>query len=357
MGCESRIHTADRLIAIIAAKQFGALARWQLLQAGLTPREIQRRVEGGRLHEIHRGVYLTGHATPAPYAREMAALLACGEGASVKVRAGKPILIHTATPAAVLSHRSAASLWNLIPYPAPGDVCVTSPHGRGATRTGIEVHRATVSPRDIRRRHGMPLTSPPRTILDLAATLASREEEASADPLEPQPLDELERIGAEAHFRRRATDAELRDQLARNPNRPGVRALRTVLDLPGGPRRTRSPGERALLRLLRRREITGYETNADVAGHEVDFLWRELRFAVEVDGWDAHSGRIAFERDRLKVAVLNANGISVMPVTGRQIRRDPEGVIAGCCRPCPRGRQAAATRLRRVNRGARGQAG
>ena len=149
----------------------------------------------------------------------------------------------------------------------------------------------------------------------------------ATDALEPHRLDELERVVAEAHYRRIASDAELRDQLARNPGKPGVRALRAVLDLPEGPRRTRSPCEQALLRLLRARRITGYETNANVAGHEVDFLWREERLAVEVDGWDAHSGRVAFERDRLKVAVLKAHGIATMPVTGRQVRMDPGGVV------------------------------
>ena len=151
---------------------------------------------------------------------------------------------------------------------------------------------------------------------------------ARRDPLEPHPLDELERIVAEAQYRRIASEAELRDQITRNPYKHGIRALRALLDLPGGPRRTRSPGERALLRLLPARGITGYETNATVAGHEVDFLWRRERLAVEVDGWDAHSGRIAFERDRMKVAVLKANGIATMPVTGRQIRTDPDGMVA-----------------------------
>ncbi len=60
----------------------------------------------------------------------------------------------------------------------------------------------------------------------------------------------------------------------------------------------------------------------------MDFLWRAERLAIEVDGWDGHSGRVAFERDRLKLATLRANGISVMPVTGRQVKRDPDGVIA-----------------------------
>ena len=242
----------------------------------------------------------------------MAALLACGEGAEITVHAGRVRLTHS-RPSAVLSHRSAAALWNLIPYPARGDVCLTVPNRRNNTHAQIEIHRSNLAPRDIRRRRGMPLTSPPRTILDLAA--------------EPD-ADELERIVAEAHYRKLATEAELRDQITRNPYKHGIRALRGVLDVPGGPRRTRSPAERALLRLLRERGINGYETNPKVAGHEVDFLWRAERLAVEVDGWDAHSGRVAFERDRLKIAVLKAQGIATMPVTGRQIQRDPDGVVA-----------------------------
>ena len=82
-----------------------------------------------------------------------------------------------------------------------------------------------------------------------------------------------------------------------------------------------------MLRLLRHAALTGYELNAKVHGYEVDVLWRELGFAVEVDGFDAHAGRVAFERDRLKIAVLKAKGIAVMPVTGRQLRNDPDGVI------------------------------
>ena len=256
----------------------------------------------------------------------MAALLACGEGPAVGIRNGKLRRGHD--PAAILSHQTAASLWNLLAYPRPGDVCVTSMHGRGATRPGIEAHRATLDPRDVRRRHRMPLTSPPRTILDLAADLGAERPALERNPLAASRLDDLESLVAEAGYRRLATEAELRDQLDRNPRKPGVRALRALLEIPGGPRRTRSPAERSMLRLLRKHDIAGYEVNARACGHEVDFLWRDLGFAIEVDGYDAHAGPVAFERDRLKVAKLEANGISVMPVTGRRIGLDPDGVIA-----------------------------
>ncbi len=83
-----------------------------------------------------------------------------------------------------------------------------------------------------------------------------------------------------------------------------------------------------MLRLLRGAGITGFEANARIHGYEVDLLWRDLGLAVEIDGYDAHSGRVAFERDRLKLATLNAHGLTVMPVTGRQLRVDPAGVLS-----------------------------
>ena len=83
-----------------------------------------------------------------------------------------------------------------------------------------------------------------------------------------------------------------------------------------------------MLKLLRKAGITGFKANAKIHGYEVDFLWRDLNFVVEVDGYEGHSGRIAFERDRLKQARLQARGVAVMRVTGRQIRRDPDGVLA-----------------------------
>ncbi|HSF04141.1 MAG TPA: DUF559 domain-containing protein [Solirubrobacterales bacterium] len=166
---------------------------------------------------------------------------------------------------------------------------------------------------DIRRREGMSLTSPPRRILDLAGELG---------------LEDLERLVAEAHYRRLASGPELREQLERNPGKRGNAVLRSVLELPGGPARTRSHTEQRMLRLLREAGVTGYELNRRIHGFEVDVLWRELGFAVEIDGYDAHSGRLAFERDRLKVATLKARGLDVMPVTPRQLRDDPDGVLA-----------------------------
>jgi very-short-patch-repair endonuclease len=278
----------------MAGRQYGVVARRDLLRAGVTSRQITWRLSGGRLHEIHRGVYLVGHIVATEHGRDLAALLAFGTSA-------------------VLSHRSAAALWELLPYPATAPACVTLPIASRVVRPGIDAHRAALSPRDVRRRKQLPVTSPPRTVLDLAAEL---------------DRDDLERLVAEAHYRRLASEPELREQLENNPGKRGTKSLRKILDLAGGAKRTRSPAEREMLTLLRRAGIAGYETNARIHGFEVDVLWRGLNFAVEVDGFGAHSSRRAFERDRLKIAKLKARGLDVMPITPRQIRDDPEGVLA-----------------------------
>jgi very-short-patch-repair endonuclease len=132
---------------------------------------------------------------------------------------------------------------------------------------------------------------------------------------------------AEASYRHLASEEELRNQIARNPGRRGLRLLRNVLDLEGGPRRTRSKGERWFLRMLRTHQIEGYEVNEEIHGREVDFLWRGHSFCVELDGWDGHKSRVAFERDRLKWSYLQAKGVDVMPLAVRGAQRDEEGTI------------------------------
>jgi len=176
----------------------------------------------------------------------------------------------------------------------------------------VRIQRAELERWDIRTRERMPLTSPPRTLLDLAAEISD---------------ERLESLVAEAEYRRLASVDELASQLERNPRKRGIARLRRVLDLPGGPRRTRSPAERALLALLRHHDIKGFETNARVCGYEVDFFFPAHRLVIETDGYNAHSGRVAFERDRLKSATLTANGLAVMHVSGRQVQRDAKGVI------------------------------
>ena len=204
-------------------------------------------------------------------------------------------------------------MWDLLRYSERAYPWVIVPQAKRIERPRIVISRIDLELRDIRKRHGMPVTSPPRTVLDMATALD--------DPYE------LESLAAEASYRRLASEDELRDQIERNCGRRGVAALRQVLDIEGGPQRTRSEGERFMLRVLRRHGVNGFEANGFTNGYEVDFLWRDAAFCVELDGWDGHHGRAAFERDRLKWAKLQAAGVAVMPITGRQAREDEQGTI------------------------------
>jgi Transcriptional regulator, AbiEi antitoxin len=136
--------------AIIAAAQHGILTHEQLLRAGLTAKQIASWARRGRLIRVHRGVYALGHLPPSPHAKAMAALLACG-------------------PRAVLSHRSAAKLWDLISYEGP--IEVTAPNTRRRPR--IIVHRHQLTDAEITRHWGIPVTTPARTLTDLNLTPAA----------------------------------------------------------------------------------------------------------------------------------------------------------------------------------------
>jgi very-short-patch-repair endonuclease len=283
----------EQRIAELAARQRGLVTRKQLLEIGLTPEAIDHWLRSARLHPLYRGVYLLGHAGVTEGARELGAVFACGSGA-------------------VVSHRSAAWLWRLLPA-AKGDVEVTVAGRDCRSRPGIRVHRIRhLDRRETRKLGGIPITSPARTILDLAAVVRRRE---------------LERAMAEAYARPLARRSELTSLLARRSSRPGTRALRALLD-DGTPALTRSEAEERLLALIRSAELPAPETNIRIGRHEVDLVWRDQRLIVEVDGFRFHSSRSAFERDRRRDAELGTLGFRVMRVTWRQIVDEPEALIA-----------------------------
>jgi very-short-patch-repair endonuclease len=293
---ESAVRNVDRVISELASSQRGVVSRAQLISSGIQTDAIKGRVRSGRLHPLHRGVYLVGHAVLAHGARELAAALACGAGT-------------------VVSHVSAAYLWQLLPYPAnPGPVHVTIRGRERARRAGIRIHCVqAIDRRDIRAIHGIPITTPARTLLDLARVLPPRL---------------LERAIAEAQVRRLVKRGDLEDQLGRNPRRPGTRALRRLLDLDGGPAFTRSEAERRMLRLVRAAELPIPRVNSRLGRYEVDSLWPKQRLVVEVDSFRFHSPRARFERDRARDAELAAAGYTVIRVTWRQLVEAPEAVAA-----------------------------
>ena len=139
----------DAAIARTASRQHGLVTAAQLREAGLTSAAISERVKAARLHRLHRGVYSVGYAAESQEARWLAAVLASGDSA-------------------VLSHRSAAALWEFLrPMEGLIEVSVRTRNGRRARR-GIRLHRrAALSSQAVTIRNLIPVTTPGQTIEDL----------------------------------------------------------------------------------------------------------------------------------------------------------------------------------------------
>jgi very-short-patch-repair endonuclease len=292
----SGLLAAERRIAALARRQHGVVSRTQLLHADVSSKVIDNRVRAGWLRPIHRGVYLVG-PTQSEWAREMAAVLGCGDGS-------------------VVSHATAAALWGLLPYPARDrPVEVTVPIGRVRRRRGIRVHRADLEHEEVTKLKRIPVTTPTRTLLDLASCAS---------------LPDLEEATAKALATHRTSREKLLALLARYPHRHGAPRLRALVE--ARPRRTRSDTEKRFLALVRRAQLPTPDTNVMLRGYEVDALWREDRLVVELDSWAHHSSRAMFEADRRRDAELAAEGLRVVRITWRQIVDEPEAVVARLAR-------------------------
>lgn len=284
----------EEVIARFAVRQHGVVSRAQLLRAGVTPDVVDYRVRTGRLRSIYRAVYVAG-PLPLPNAREMAAVLACGDRA-------------------VVSHRSAATLWQLLPRGDEAsvvDISVSS--GRPDGRPGIRVHRLrTLHLDEVTKRDRIPITTPARTLYDLAGVTTPRA---------------LDRALAEAMARRLITRSRMLSVLDGHPGGRGVSTLRALLQPGAGPAYTRSEAEERFLALVRKARLREPEVNVMAQGYNVDFYWRVDRLVVEIDGRAYHSSPQAFERDHQRDATLVAAGLRVMRVTWRQIVDEPEAVL------------------------------
>ena len=290
----------ERAIGALAERQHGVVSRAQLSGLGLGDGAIEHRVRLGRLRPVHRGVYTIGHRLLTQHGRWMAAVLAYG-------------------PDAVLSHRAAAALWGI----RGGTwVEVTVPGGRRG-RSGIEVHRA-VLPDDERTTHrGIPTTTVPRTLLDLSAVV-KRHEVRSA-------LRKAEHL--------RLTDPlSLHDLTTRYPRRPGLKAIRALLEEASiGARIIRSELEERFQEFLIRIGLPLPQTNVLIEGYEVDCVWPEQRLIVELDGHATHSPAHAFELDRARDRRLEAAGWRVIRITWRQLELEADLVEADLRRLLLRG--------------------
>jgi very-short-patch-repair endonuclease len=204
---------------------------------------------------------------------------------------------------AVLSHGTAAAAWDL--RPPGGAIHVTVPgNGGRKRRAGLRIHRSTTLD-DIATVRGIPVTSPLRTILDLATILADR------------PLEHVVDLADQRHL---IDFAELR-------RRRLPRSLQAVLTL-YAQAVTRSELEERFLALCDDHRLPRPLTNAIIEGREVDFVWREARLIVEVDGYRYHRAPSTFEDDRERDVTLSVAGWAVLRFSYAQVVRRPAWVAA-----------------------------
>lgn len=285
----------DERIGQVAELQRGRITREQLRAAGITDSVTKYLIATGRLIREYQCVYRVRPAIPVPLGRETAALLACGSNA-------------------FLSHASAAAVWKLCD-PSAGPVHVTVLRDRHRKTPGIRGHRSgCLCPRDVRVERGLPVTSPARTLLDLAATLTVKELERELD----EALTVLSIVRPD----------ELADVLRRGSGHRGTRTLRRLLERRTRDTITQSEAERLFLALVRKAGLPEPETQVPLAGYRVDFLWRHERVVFEIDGYRFHTSRSAFDRDRRKDLALKQAGFDPNRVSRDQVKNEPLLVLA-----------------------------
>lgn len=288
-----RESAVDHLIGALAWRHYGVVTRGQLLDLGLSEDAIDYRVAIGRLRVIYPGVYAVGHDRLAPEGRWLAAVWSGGGEA-------------------VLSHRSAARLWGLLPW--EGRIEVTTPKGR-RKRSGIRYVRSTVESFERTEHRGIPVTTVARTLFDLGSVDSRCVPKAleQADVLQLLDVRELQRLVDE------------------HPSRPGTRAIRRALVAHADWRGiTRSELEGRFRDLLADAGVQAPATNCLLhLGSvliEADAVWHDARLIVELDGYGYHRTAAAFERDRERDRAAVAMGWRVIRITWRQLADDPRGV-------------------------------
>jgi len=273
------------VIAEVARSNYGNVTRAQLLEL-LSHAAIVNRVAVGRLHRVYRGVYAVGRAPVAPLERASAAVLACG-------------------PGAVLSHGSAMTLWGFWKrWDEPFEVTVVGDR----RTTGIVVHRSTtLARRDLTKHLGINLTSPARTIFDTAPRLDDRALKRTVNSALNSPW------LAESHL------AEL---VTRQPGRRQACRIAPLIGLAGTP--TRSDWAAAFPAFCKQHGLPVPVMGARVNGYIVDALFTREKVIVELDSWQFHRHRIAFETDRERDAEALVNGFLTVRITWERIHAAPE---------------------------------
>lgn len=280
-------------LAGFAERQHGVVSIRQLTgPLGYSRSAVYRSVEAGHLHRLHPGVYAVGHTSLSTQGRCLAAVLACG-------------------PNSLLSHVSAAWLWDLtktLPLPAS----VTTPLYR-KPRPPLRLHEArALVASDRALREGIPVTSLPRTLLDLAATVRFHWLEKMVERSEELGLFDLRAV---------------EELLSRTVGHHGHKRLREAIALYAPSSFTRSGLERRWLELVLAAGLPQPRMNYVEQGFELDCYWPEYLFAVELDVFETHGTRAAFERDRKRQEDLLLAGIVMTRVTGPRLKREPDEVV------------------------------
>lgn len=294
---KSAFRSVDDRIGALAEAQHGVVSRRQLLGLGVGSGAIESRVARGQLRRVQWGVYAVGHRSTGRESRWMAAVLSAG-------------------PDAVLSHRSAGALWRILP--AMSILPEVTRRTRIQTRPDLRGHSGRLISDEVTRVDGIPVTSVPRTVLDIAACLT---------------MPQLERALNEIEVRGITDKLSIPDLLERYPRQRGSAKLRALLaDATALRGVTRQELEQRFGAVLRGTDLPLPRLNADVAVRgrffEADCLWPEQRVIVELDGRAAHATRRAFESDRERDRLLQAEGWRVVRVTWRQLRDDAAAVVS-----------------------------
>lgn len=249
-----------------AAKQHGMVARRQLLALGLTGKAVEWALREAWLHRTEwRGVYALGRPEPTQYGRWMGAVLSRGDRSA-------------------LSHDPAGALWRIW-KPRDNVIHLSVPAvGQRRNSRGLTVHRRTLRPGDVTRERGIPVTSPLRTIVDLAATATRRE---------------AERLINAADARNLLRADTLAEALQAMRGQPGVPLLEEIL-APATFVLTDSELERFMLPLVRRAGLPKPRSQRKLGPHRVDFHWPEYDLVVEVDSLRYHRTPLQQAEDRAR---------------------------------------------------------
>jgi very-short-patch-repair endonuclease len=261
-------------ISQLAESQHGYARRAQLLSLGVSRHTIDHHVATGGWIAAYAGVYAIGHRTPGPIAAAAAAVLACGDDA-------------------VLSHDSAAALWGLCRWPTRHEVIAP----RQRRRKGIVSHRSTtLTAGDVTVHHGIPVTTPVRTICDVAPRRSD---------------DQLLQAVDDARINTHLGPTGLDELLLRCPR------LNNLIGPDSGS--TRSKLERAFKRFAATCDLPPYRLNVQLHGYGVDVLFDAEKLTVELDGWRFHQGRKSHDENRERDTHLKDHGYDTIRITSDRL--------------------------------------